>query len=262
MSDQSRQLLLILIPITLVLGYVMGVYQETVLLFVFQHIYNDLRGCDTHFLVRNALIAIGYGLYSAISLSILTGPTHCLNKDGYVWVGVVTGVMFCTQHICDIKDAEGDKLRGRKSAPIVLGDLVCRWSVAVPVMVCSWTCPVWFGLGWGSCVATMGMGGLVAGRTLVLRDLDSDKLTWKLWALWTCSLFMLPLVKNPAVLCGLWEGVLELRYIEKGFISGLDVAAVSGIAAVVEGRRMWALMRGGGNETARVPVITVNGVVA
>jgi hypothetical protein len=101
----------------------------------------------------------------------------------------------------------------------------------------------------------------VAGRTLVLRDLKSDKSTWKLWAIWTCSLFVLPLVRNPEVLCGLWEGVLGLWCAEEGCVAGLNVAAVSGIAAIAEGRKTWALMGRKGNGTVQGPVIKVNEVV-
>ncbi|KAF2630967.1 hypothetical protein BU25DRAFT_295933, partial [Macroventuria anomochaeta] len=192
--ERARQVNLILVPVVLGLSWWTHVWHETLVLLAMQWMYNDLRGCDESLLLRNGLIAVGYGLYSAIALSIMVGGTHALNATGCQWLVIITSVMFTTQHICDIKDAPGDKLRGRRSAPIVLGDGACRWSVSVPIMVCSALCPAFFGLDLVSFVSTCSFGALVAGRTLFLRSLAADKLTWKLWALWTCSLFVLPLI--------------------------------------------------------------------
>lgn len=180
---------------------------------------------------------------------------------------VVTGVMFVTQHICDIKDAEGDRLRGRKSAPVVLGDECVRWSVSIPVVLCSVFCPWFFGLGMVSYGITLGMGGVVAIRTVVCRELKDDKMTWKLWALWTCGLFALPLVRNPEVLMRagvemmglLWEVKCVLCAGDECAVA-LNLAAVSGIALVVEGRRVFAQAVAGA-ENGTVPEIVIEGIV-
>lgn len=239
--EQARQVNLALVPIVLSLSWFAGVWHETLILLVMQWMYNDLQGCDESLLLRNGLIAIGYGLYSAISLSIMIGKADQVTFKGYQWIGVITLIMFTTQHICDIKDAPGDTLRGRRSAPIVLGDAMCRWSVAVPVMLCAALCPAFFGLGLLSYVFTLSLGLLVAGRTLTLRDLESDKLTWKLWALWTCSLFVLPLITcYEGLTLGidgsmLWQALMH--YVCPGYdcVERLNVVAVSGIALAVKG---------------------------
>jgi 4-hydroxybenzoate polyprenyltransferase len=201
--DGARRLLLVLLPLVLALGWLLGVWEECLLLTAATWMYNDLGGSDENWMLRNLLIAAGYGLYSSAALRVMVGSGHGLTATGTQWVLLVTLVMFTTQHICDIKDAEGDRVRGRRSAPIVLGDEVVRWSVAIPIMVSSVGCPLFFGLGVASYIFTLAMGGLVAYRTLACRDVKSDKLTWKLWALWTCSLFALPLVKNPFASVGL-----------------------------------------------------------
>lgn len=215
--DEARRLLLVLLPLVLGLGWLMGVWEESLLLAAATWLYNDLGGSDENWILRNFLIAVGYGLYSSAALRVMVGPGQEVTVAGINWVLLITLVMFTTQHICDIKDAEGDRLRGRHSAPIVLGDEFVRWSVAVPVMVSSIACPLFFGLGLLACFVTLAMGSLVASRTLAYRDLKADKLTWKLWALWTCSLFALPLVKNPYAslelevareLCGILEASL------------------------------------------------------
>lgn len=240
----------------------MNVSQECLLLIAFTWLYNDLGGCDEHWVLRNMLIAIGYGIFSSAALRIVLGPGHTVTATGVQWLVVVTAVMFVTQHICDIKDALGDALRGRQSAPIVLGDELVRWSVAVPVMISSALCAWMFASGVLVCAATIGMGALVAFRTLVYRDLESDKKSWKLWALWTAGLFALPLVANPAVFGRVWVdlrmAVWEVRCLlcENERCKMLDLAAVSGIAMVFEGRRMYAQALGVvGNESMTESVI-------
>jgi hypothetical protein len=224
--------------------------------------YNDLRGCDESLVLRNVLIAVGYGLYSAIALAVLSGPEAVIARRGYAWIGVVGLVMLTTQHICDIKDAAGDRLRGRRSAPIVLGDAGCRWSVAVPILACSLACPAFFGLGALSYVFTLSFGLVVAGRTLFLRSLAADRVTWKLWAAWTCSLFVLPLVASRGVAMDagmLWEVVAHYACPGHDCAEKLNVLAVSGIAMAVKGSNVLGRMdvgRAESNMTA-VPSISV-----
>lgn len=101
-------------------------------------------------------------------------------------------------HIQDLKDQAGDKVRGRKSVPLVLGEDVARWSIAIPVMVSGILCPLFWNRNCGGHVVPVGLGAVVAGRTLLMRDQKEDERTWKLWAGWTAYLFCLPLVKDYA----------------------------------------------------------------
>ncbi|KAJ4379681.1 hypothetical protein N0V86_004863 [Didymella sp. IMI 355093] len=240
--DQARQLNLLLVPAILALSWLTRVWHTTLLLLAMQWMYNDLRGCDESVVLRNLLIAVGYGLYSAIALSILCGAGAVITRDGYAWIAVVALVMFSTQHICDIKDAAGDRLRGRRSAPIVLGDAVCRWSVALPIIVWSALCPAFFRLDALPYVFTLSLGALVAGRTLFLRDLKADKATWKLWAAWTCSLFVLPLIASLEVglvdAGMLWEVIMHYACPGHDCAEKLNVLAVSGVALAVKGSSM------------------------
>lgn len=260
--DAARRVNLALVPVLLALSWATGVWHETLVLLAMQWMYNDLRGCDESLVLRNGLIAVGYGLYSAIAVGIMVGPGHGLTGKGWQWVGMIALVMLGTQHICDIKDAEGDRTRGRRSAPIVLGDGMCRWSVAVPIMGFSVLCPAFFGLGALSYAGTVGSGGVVAGRTLFMRELKADKMTWKLWALWTCSLFVLPVAARmgDAVFNGsvVWEVLLHYTCPGHDCVKKLNVLAVGGVALAVKGS---SLIGGTGVDVERhlkvVPSINV-----
>lgn len=264
----ARRVNLCLVPCVLGLAWAAGAWHETLLLLAMQWMYNDLRGCDESLLLRNALIAVGYALYAAMALGIMLAPGAAITTPGRVWLGAVGVVMLCTQHICDIKDARGDRLRGRRSAPIVLGDALCRWSVAVPVLVCSLACPAFFCLGSVARVLTLAAGGLVAGRTLWCRDLKSDTLTWKLWALRTVGLFALPLVANlersgAVVDCGLlWEAVMHYACPGHDCAERLNVLAVSGVAMAVKGSSVVERVGAGGHTEGNVTVPRINVVGA
>ncbi|KAF3052620.1 hypothetical protein E8E11_010676 [Didymella keratinophila] len=259
--ERARRVNLILVPIVLALSWATGVWHTTLLLLAMQWMYNDLRGCDESLLLRNLLIAVGYGLYSCIALAILSGPGTVITRQGYEWIALIVVVMFTTQHICDIKDASGDALRGRRSAPIVLGDAACRWSVALPVLACSALCPAFFGLGALSYVFTLSFGLLVAARTLLLRDLAADRRTWKLWAAWTCSLFVLPLIAGQGVVVDarmLLEAVAHYACPGHDCAEKLNVLAVSGVAMVVKGSSMLGRMDIGGAERNMTEVPSIN----
>lgn len=261
--EQARRLNLALVPLVLVLSWLAAVWHETLFLLAMQWMYNDLRGCDESLLLRNTLIAVGYGLYSAMALSIMVGSAHSLTAMGYQWIVLVALVMLGTQHICDIKDAPGDRVRGRRSAPIVMGDALCRWSVAVPIMGCSVVCPAFFGLGLVAYGVTTGFGVLVAGRTLFLRDLKADTLTWKLWALWTCCLFVLPVAARFDVMgvdgSMLWEALMHYACPGHDCAEKLNVLAVSGVALAVKGNNMVGRLSVGdaGRNMTAVPRINV-----
>lgn len=208
-------------------------------------------------MLRNLLVAIGYGLYSSAALRVMVGPEHYLTRAGWQCIGVVTAVVFATQRICDIKDAAGDAVLGRRSAPVVLGDGLVRVSVAIPIVVSSVVCPFFFTLSLESYVFTLGLGLLVSCRTLFFRSLASDRTTWKLWVLWICVLFALPLVKSPEVLLKAWHDVKVVVCTESECTDALNLAAMSSVALLIEGRRVCAQVAWGGesaNGTRGVPL--------
>jgi 4-hydroxybenzoate polyprenyltransferase len=179
-----------------ILGWFYNVFYETLVLLAMQFVYNDLRWCDGHWLIRNALISIGYGLYSAISILIIIGPGNTLNTKGIQWIFIIVLVMLSTQHICDIKDVAGDRLKGRQTVPIIFGDHYCRKSIELSVYACSIICLAFFDSAFWSSAMTMSMARMIAYRLMNFRSLGDDKLTWKLWALWTVNLFVLPLTRS------------------------------------------------------------------
>lgn len=97
---------------------------------------------------------------------------------------------------------------------------------------------------------TLGFGASVALHTLLFKDLRADKLSWKLWALWTVSLFVLPLVRNPAVVLETWQGV----------VGGLDVVVASSVALMSGGSRISSPVDG--RECGTVGIMQIDSVIS
>ncbi|XXH00987.1 hypothetical protein Hte_007338 [Hypoxylon texense] len=200
-SDHIRRAMLYLIPLVVALNhFVLGVGVESLVIMALTWLYNDLRGGDEGYVTRNAIIAFAFGIYNTGSVKVAVGSDATstgglfagLSSEGIVWAAMVSVVIFTTMQVQDLQDVEGDRARGRHSAPIVMGDRPARWSVAVPMLV--WPAAgAWF---WGAGLALGGpqviLGTLVAVRCLWYSGLQADKLTWRLWCLWTAMLYTLP----------------------------------------------------------------------
>jgi 4-hydroxybenzoate polyprenyltransferase len=251
-ESQARHLLIASIPVVLALSYCLGPWQETTLLFSFNWVYNDLKGSDEDFVVRNLLIAIGYGIYSSAALRVVCGSDASITVLGLYWIVLVILIMFTTQHIYDMRDQAGDKVRGRRSAPLVLGDGVARWTIAIPVIIWSVACPLFLGLGLWAYLVPVSLGLVVAGKTLLQRSPAHDKVSAKTWALWTVVLFSLPLFRQHTIVMDGLEYVFQMFSINSTYRGPLNLVALSSVAMLMESRRLRGLIMGGsvgGNQT-------------
>ena len=186
----TRRLLFRSLPIVLGVNYLLGGSNETALLFMLTWMYNGLGGADESFIVRNIIIAFTFGLYNAGSLHIAAGEGNEIRDTGYDWVFLISCVIFSTMHVQDLKDQPGDKARGRRTAPLVLGDNAARWTIAVSVAVWSMICPLFLGLSIAGCLVPCVMGTIIVSRLFFLREQHHDRRTWQLWTAWTASLYL------------------------------------------------------------------------
>lgn len=194
---QTRRLLLASLPVVLAINWSLGAWEETALLFALTWMYNDLNGGEEDFIVRNLIIGLAFGLYNGGALKIACGIDQSISTPGYHWVVLISCVIITTMHVQDLKDQAGDKARGRRSAPLVLGDTAARWTIAVPIVVWSVACPLFLSVGPLGYLITCGAGSLIVGRIFMLRSVEADRKTWKLWTAWTALLYLLPLIKSP-----------------------------------------------------------------
>ena len=197
----TRRALLAVIPSVFFLTSYLGAVEVSVALMVFTWMYNDLGGADDNFFVRNLLNLFGFVSYSIGATLIASDDRNfALNDKAYQWLAIVGMIVLTTLQMQDLPDQEGDRARGRKTIPLIIGDWPTRWTVAVPVILWSFLCPAFWELGALGYVAPIAIGGLVAIRVLMRRDVPADRKTWKIWCLWTMSLYALPLCSNYTVL--------------------------------------------------------------
>ncbi|RAL06170.1 UbiA family prenyltransferase [Aspergillus ibericus CBS 121593] len=195
-ATQTRRLLLGAIPTVLALNYTLGVWHETTPILLLTWLYNDLKGGDE--IIRDGIIAIAYGLYNTGSLRIACGKESQPSEQGYVWIGMVSGVILTTMQIQDLKDQAGDRARGRRTIPLVLGEQWSRWLIGLLVVGWSGVC-VWFWAlpGWWYGMVG-GMGGMVAVLVLRRSSVERDALAWRVWCAWLVSLYLLPCLRGVA----------------------------------------------------------------
>jgi 4-hydroxybenzoate polyprenyltransferase len=196
-SEQARRAMLITVPLALALNYIQGVGMEGVFIHILTWLYNDLKGCDE--LIRDPIIAVAYGLFNAASLKIALGSQASISQDGYTWVYIISGVILTTMQVQDLKDQEGDRTRGRKTIPLYFGDNVSRVSIAAFAIFWSFICSHFWCLQLWAYALPLSVAIVLALSTLLRRTPKEDSQSWKLWCLWTVSLYSLPIVAN---VCG------------------------------------------------------------
>lgn len=210
--EQTRRAMLLAIPLVMAFNWAVGTWNEGMGILVLTWMYNDLGGGDE--LTRDLIIAIAFGLFNGGSLRLsVPAPSSSssmmmhyeISARGYTWLAIISGVIWTTMQVQDLKDQEGDRLRGRKTIPLLFGERFSRCMIAVFVAAWSVACVVFWatdmvaspsGLGVAAVgfALPLGLGGYVAFRALVLRGKPADARTWRLWCAWTVGLYVLPLL--------------------------------------------------------------------
>ncbi|PWY96634.1 hypothetical protein BO94DRAFT_570909 [Aspergillus sclerotioniger CBS 115572] len=195
-ATQTRRLMLAAIPAVLALNYTLGVWHEATPILLLTWLYNDLKGGDE--IIRDAIIAVAYGLYNTGSLRIACGGESQPSEQGYVWIGMVSGVILTTMQIQDLKDQAGDRARARQTIPLVLGEQWSRGLIGGFVVGWSGVC-VWFWALPGWCYLLVGgVGGMVVVLVLRSRSVERDALAWRVWCAWLVGLYLLPCLRGVA----------------------------------------------------------------
>lgn len=201
--DETRHLLLWLIPAVTLLSWHWNVAKESTLGFVFIWMYNDLEGSGEGWFIRNALNAIALANWDAAATAIIlkrNGSAELTNRT-WVWLYAVVAVIVTTVQVQDLPDMHGDRAADRKTMPLVAGEELTRWLTAAVVLLWSFICPrIWDLDGFGY-VLIMTVGFLLATCVVCYRTMAADRLAWKLWCGWTIVLFTLPVYNVLSEAC-------------------------------------------------------------
>lgn len=157
--------------------------------------YNHLSGTQS-WVVRNWINGAGYVCFTSGAMEVMLGVQLPFDTRLAAWFAIVCGVVSSTIHLADMYDQEGDRMRGRKTLPLVVGDAVARWATVLPMLGWGWLCAWYWGNGTFVARLSIAMAGLVAGRCLCFRTVTGDQGTFRLWNLWMGLVFVLPLLKQ------------------------------------------------------------------
>ncbi|KAI1410214.1 UbiA prenyltransferase family [Hypoxylon sp. FL1857] len=157
--------------------------------------YNNLGGADHHPLVRNAINALGYVCFTSGAMEAALGmPLPFSTSSRLVeWLGVVAGIIMTTVHVHDMYDQEGDALRGRRTLPLVIGDTSARLVMVFWMLVWGVCCPMFWDTTVFARVSSLVLAMLIGSRTLLYRDVSSDRVTCLVWNIWMSFVYFLPL---------------------------------------------------------------------
>lgn len=196
---QATTLQLFAMPVGVGINCLLGAWEETALVYNLAWMYNDLGGGD-NWIIRNIILGLALSQFNKGGMRVVAEiQGFQIPESSWWWLFITSMILATTFQAQDMKDQEGDRARGRRTAPLVIGDGPARWTIAIPVMIWSFVCPLFWGLGWVGYVLPVGVGALVSVRFVMLRGFWEDKKTWWLWTFWTAIIWFVPLFKNSGV---------------------------------------------------------------
>ncbi|KUL81464.1 hypothetical protein ZTR_09033 [Talaromyces verruculosus] len=193
-AGDAQRVLSVAIPVTLGASIFLGDVQESLWMASLNWLYNDLGAANGRFAVRNLFSALELSCFSVGATRVLQGCGAAVSPAGYVWTALVGCCIFTTISLQDLYDLEGDLVRGRRTAPIVLGPMWTR--VVTALMVLGWSIIVLAyvqGTGYVYSI-TLALGHFIAIRIIQFRSVEDDKITFKAWCLWMTVMYVLPLL--------------------------------------------------------------------
>jgi 4-hydroxybenzoate polyprenyltransferase len=196
--SQAHTLGRLSIPIALaVSAFVGGGVVQSALLAIFGTIYNDFGGGDGHWLMRNLLNAAGFTSFASGTLEVALQTS--LPQSIIPWIFLIALVVGTSVHVQDMYDQPGDAAAGRRTLPLVIGDEMARWSIAVVVTVWSILCPLYWSSDMVGYLAPLGLGIWVSLRSLTRRTVKEDRTTFRIYNAWLVALYALPMTHQVII---------------------------------------------------------------
>ena len=167
------------------------------------YLYNDLGFGDINGVLRNLTNALGFITFDAGALEVaLNRPLHITSKPRTsddpaveIWLLLLLLVIFTTGHTQDMPDQKGDAERNRSSIPLQFGDSPARWITIAFMTLWGLACPLYWRTGWLGYILCSPLAFIIAYRSRRFQDVESDKMTFKLWNLWMMCLYCLPVAR-------------------------------------------------------------------
>lgn len=194
-SEQATFITYFMYPITWTIAIRFGGLVPCLFETAFSLWYNELGGSENPFL-KNLLNGVGLTCFLVGPLEVATGHSiYSSQGKSAAWIFIIAGAMTVTSHIQDFRDVGGDRAAGRKTIPLIIGDMNARVLAAIGVGVSS-TIACWFWKAGCSEGVSVWLAATILVTNLFLnKSRNGDDLAWgKLWFLWLVGLFSVPLL--------------------------------------------------------------------
>ncbi|KAI1381209.1 UbiA prenyltransferase family-domain-containing protein [Hypoxylon crocopeplum] len=175
----------IAVAVSLLVG---GGLPQCCILAALGYIYNNPSGYNRSFFVSGALEVAMQP--SNTSRSVL------LDNEFVVWLSLIGAVVLSTVHSQDLYDQEGDAAAGRRTVPLVVGDKAARWSISLGVAFWSVLVSHYWHSAPAGYMLTMALGICVTIRTMLLRSVGKDSVTFRIYNVWLISIYSLPVTAS------------------------------------------------------------------
>ncbi|KAI0971037.1 UbiA prenyltransferase family-domain-containing protein [Xylaria arbuscula] len=193
-ATEARKLALFVVLAALVLSILLQSFLPSTTLMTMIWLYNDLDGSSMGPLVRNLLNAAGLACFGWGAVCVLLAGDLSNSAIPRLWLLLTAAMVTSTVHIQDLPDKEGDKARKRRTAPLVYGEDLTRWSVAVLSSFWSLVCPIFWRVAFPYALVPLAISSFMTVVVLLWKDHFYNELGWKLWCLWVTVIFLLPLL--------------------------------------------------------------------
>ncbi|KAF2704083.1 hypothetical protein K504DRAFT_341597, partial [Pleomassaria siparia CBS 279.74] len=188
-TPQKASVFLMISNITgFIFSWVVGANKLYLIQMIVSYLYNDRGGGDSHYVIRDFLNGIGLTTWAFGATSAAKGPSFAFSNSDLVAGTIMILAIATTNGIQDFRDLYGDRICGRGTFPLLIGEMKARYVLAMVILSWSFgTVPV-LDLPLISIQTVLGM--IIALRLVFFRECKSDKTTTELWYGWSA---MLPL---------------------------------------------------------------------
>ncbi|KAI1803004.1 UbiA prenyltransferase family-domain-containing protein [Daldinia bambusicola] len=194
---EAQAILRVLVPASVIVSLLIGGLLPSVTLMTFIWLYNDLDGSDAGPWQRNMINAGGLACFGWGAVNILLGDPQQVGDEQERlcrWVALTSAIITTTVFAQDFPDIDGDKLRHRKTLPLLYTETYSRALLAGFILFWSLVSPIFWNVGGAAWSGSVSIGSVMAFLTLFGKSKVIDETVWKLWCVWITTIYLLPIL--------------------------------------------------------------------
>lgn len=198
-AQQATRVMYGMYPVIIVAGLTAGGLGPCLLEVIFCLWYNEWGGAS-HPILKNLLNGLGFACFFAGPVEVATRHSVFSGEGkAAIWLTILVAAITTCSHLQDFRDMDGDRATGRKTVPLVIGDMNARILCVLGISIWN-TVACWFWeTDWKEGATAWAAGIAITMRLILVRSQKGDVLTWKLFPLWMIGLFLLPVMKKDTL---------------------------------------------------------------